>query len=288
MSRRAEERASIEKRMKASVVSARRLAPWTCALFGVIAGMTGCSSATSCGDASVPGGPGGAGGAETAASPAIGCTDPEPGVLDYLDDMEDGNAMILGRDGRVGQWYTYDDTTEGTLNPAEDTTPAMEPIPGKRCGTSAKAMRVTGSGFTDWGAGFGFDMRYGAGDGGVSMQLPYDASRFKGFTFWARIGETSINTIRVAIGDKWSRPDGGICTVAPTMGPMACYDTFGASFALTTVWQRFSIDFGQLQQRSFGLPRPALDTTATMTFEVAIPPASPVFDIWIDDVAFYQ
>jgi len=234
------------------------------------------------------GGAGGAGGMAVAGSPAVGCSDPAPGVLDYLDDMEDGDARILGRDGRMGQWYTYHDTTEGTLNPDQGTTPTMEPIPGARCGTSTKAMRVTGSGFSDWGAGFGFDLRYGTGDTGVQMELPYDASRFKGLTFWGRVGETSIGTIRVSLGDKWSRPAGGVCTTDPAAGPNACYDPFGSSFTLTTTWQRFSIDFGQLQQVGFGLARPALDTSNVMTFEVAIPSASPVFDIWIDDVAFYQ
>lgn len=289
MYRRSDPSSSIASRSPL-LVSPRRRAPWVVsgAIVVFAGGMAGCSSGASCGDAGLPNGAGGAGGQGLAESQALGCSDPDPGVVDFLDDMEDGNAMILGRDGRTGEWYTYHDLTDGTLNPIADAPPAMETIPGRRCGTSTKAMRVTGSGFTDWGAGFGFDMRYGTGDAGVSMELPYDASRFKGFTFWGRTGETSISTIRVGIGDQWSRPDGGICTIAPTMGPIACYDSFGASFTLTTVWQRYTIAFGQLQQRSFGLPRPALDTTAVLTFEVAIPPAAPVFDIWIDDVAFFE
>ncbi|HEY4187962.1 MAG TPA: hypothetical protein VGP07_23000 [Polyangia bacterium] len=255
--------------------------------------MMGCTSETSCGDAAASagaggaGGGGGAGGQVVAASPAVGCGDPEPGTLDYLDDMEDGNAMILGRDGRNGYWYTYHDTTEGTLNPPQGTEPTMEVIPGGRCGVSTHAMRVTGSGFTDWGAGFGFDLRDGINDAGASGALAYDGTRFSGFTFWGKIGDTSISTLRIGVGDQWSRPEGGTCTVDPTSGPNACYDSFGASFTLTNVWQRYSIDFGQLQQRSFGLPRPALDTTALMTLEFGIPPASPVFDIWIDDLAFF-
>jgi len=266
---------------------------WSAVLCTVaLAVVTGCSSSTSCGDAGAVGtgvsSAGGAGGAGGAAALAVGCSDSPPGALDYLDDMEDGDARILGRDGRVGQWYTYHDATEGTLNPDQGTTPVMESIPGLRCGTSAKAMRVTGSGFSDFGAGFGFALRYGTGDAGTAMELPYDASRFRGFTFWGRVGDTSIGTVRVAVGDKWSRPDGGVCTTSPSSGPNACYDTFGASFTLTTTWQRFSIDFGQLQQQAFGLPRPGLDSSNVMTFEITIPPAAPVFDIWIDDVAFYQ
>jgi len=271
------------------------LVRWSALGCGLALTVAGCEPASNCADAGTPvpdsgtsggGGAGGAGGVPSAAALAVGCDDPAPGTLDYLDDMEDGDARILGRDGRAGQWYTFHDATEGTLNPDQGTTPAMEPIPGKRCGSSTKAMRVTGSGFSDYGAGFGFTFHYGAGDAGVAMELPYDGSRYKGFTFWGRIGDTSIDTVRVGIGDKWSRPDGGVCTIAS--GPDTCYDTFGASFTLTTTWQRFSIDFGQLEQQGFGLVRPALDTTTLMTFEVDIPAASPVFDIWIDDVALYE
>jgi hypothetical protein len=287
----------VARAVAASVTAAMSMSMSMSIAMGMVGAVAGCSAGASLGDASAPsaaeaanpgGAGGGVGGIGVAASAAIGCTDPAPGVLDYIDDMEDGDAKILGRDGRVGYWYTYHDTTAGTLNPDQGVVPTMETIPGRRCGTSTRAMRVTGSGFTDWGAGLGFALRYGAGDAGVGTELPYDGSRFKGFTFWGRIGDTSIGTIRVGFGDKWSRPEGGVCTVTPTLGPNACYDTFGESFTLTTTWQRFSIEFGQLQQRSFGLARPGLDTTALMTFDVAIPPASPVFDVWIDDVAFFE
>jgi len=265
---------------------------WPALWCGVALGAAGCTAATNCADAGPPtpdpaaSGAGGAGGAPSVAALAEGCADPAPGALDYLDDMEDGDARILGRDGRIGEWYTFHDTTQGTLNPDQGTTPAMEPIPGGRCGISTKAMRVTGSGFTDYGAGFGFSFHYGTGDAGVAMELPYDGSRYKGVTFWARIGDTSIGTVRMGIGDKWSRPAGGVCTIES--GPDTCYDTFGASVTITGTWRRFTYDFGQLAQQGFGLQRPALDTTTLMTLEFDIPPASPVFDIWIDDIAFYQ
>jgi hypothetical protein len=219
---------------------------------------------------------------------ALGCSDPDPGVVDYLDDMEDGNAMILGRDGRIGQWYTYHDKTDGTLNPDMMVVPVMEPIPGGRCHTSTKAMRVTGSGFSDWGAGFGFDLHYGTTAAGVPGEQPYDGSRFNGITFWARVGEMSVSAIQFGIGDDWSRPDGGHCTTDPTSGPTACYDDFGSLVTLSTTWQRYTFRFGQLQQRSFGLPRPALDTAALMSVELGIPPGAPAFDIWIDDIGFFE
>jgi len=249
----------------------------TLALVGALAAaVSGCS-----GDCATGGkGAGGAGGATPGVVAAIGCSDPEPGVVDYLDDMEDGNATILGRDGRIGDWYTFHDATAGTLNPDMGAKPVMEPIVGGRCGASTKAMRVTGSGFTDYGAGFGFTLKY------VGKETPYDATRFSGITFWARVGETSVTQIQLGIGDQWSRPDGGHCTIEA--GPMTCYDNFGSLLTFTPTWQRYTLRFGQTQQRNFGLPRAALDTTALMAVEFGIPPGAPVFDIWVDDIAFFQ
>ena len=216
-------------------------------------------------------GAGGAGAGGSSGTAAVGCSDADPGVLDYIDNMEDGDNVILARDGRIGYWYTYHDATTGTLNPDMGVNVVMEPIPGGRCGatTSTKAMRVTGSGFTDWGSAFAFSLKY------------------QGISFWARVGETSIDTIRVSVGDQWSQPEGGHCTTTPNNGPMACYDTFGSGVTLGTRWERHSVPFGQMEQRSFGLQRPSLDQTTLMTVEFTIDPGAPVFDIWVDDVAFF-
>ena len=200
------------------------LTPFACALAAFVAlaaAVAGCDSTPvrADGGLSGPGGTSGAGGGGGApAAAALGCNDPEPGVLELIDDMEDGDNIILYRGGRMGVWYTYHDKTSGTLSPDEGTAVTMESIPGGRCALSKHAIRVTGSGFSDWGAGFGFDFRY---DTSVSQQTAYDVSAYKGITFWARIGETSINTIRVGIGDQWSRPEGGHCDLASTSGPTA-------------------------------------------------------------------
>jgi len=265
--------------------------PFACVLaaFGALAAAAGCDSTAVNGAGGAPGAPGkgGAGGGGGApAVAAVGCTDPEPGVLELIDDMEDGDALLLYRGGRMSVWYTYHDKTTGSLTPDEGTSVTMEPIPGGRCGVSNKAIRVTGSGWSDWGAGFGFDLHY---DTSLSKETPYDVSAYKGMTFWARIGETSVNTVRFAMGDQWSRPDGGHCDVTLTNGTTASYDTFGSSVTLTPSWQRFVLLFDHLQQRSFGWPEPmGLETTTAMNVEFAIPPSSPVFDIWIDDIALFK
>jgi hypothetical protein len=167
-----------------------------------------------------------------AAPTAVGCNDPDPGVLDFIDNMEDGNALILNRDGRNGAWYTFHDTTTGALNPEMGTAVAMEPIPKGRCTVSKYAMRV-------------------------------------------------------GIGDEWSVPQGGHCDIAQTSGSTACYDHFGSSIALTPLWTRYTFQFGELQQRDFGIPRPALSVGSVHFIEFTMPAGAPVFDIWVDDVSFF-
>jgi hypothetical protein len=217
---------------------------------------------------------------------AIGCTDPDPGPLDFLDNMEDGNALILNRGGRNGSWYTFHDPTTGILNPDMGMVVAMETIPGGRCVVSSQAIRVTGSGFNQWGSGFGFSFKSVQIEG-VYTTAPYDVGAAHGITFWARVGETSVTTVQMGIGDEWSVPQGGHCDVSQTAGDTACWDHFGAPIALTPVWKRYTFQFGELQQRAFGWPRPALATTALHFVEFAMPPAAPVFDIWVDDVALF-
>lgn len=231
---------------------------------------------------SLGGGLGGGGGSGGAALDA--CASPAPGALDMIDDMEDGDDGTLVKPGRMGYWFTYDDGSAGLLNPAPMTQVAMEPIPGGRCGTSHKAMRITGSGFMTWGCGMGFLLNLGAGDNPAL----YDASATKGITFWARVGDLSVKQLKLLIGDQWTSPVGGHCDASVSSGPTACYDAFYAPLDLTATWQRFSFTWGELRQRMFGLQRDALDTTTLTTINFEVGASASVFDVWIDDVAFFE
>ena len=98
-------------------------------------------------------------------------------------------------------------------------------------------------------------MRYGSVDGGASGLLPYDAHIRTGVTFWARIGDTSANKVRLSVSDKYSRPEGGICDAsASATTSTACYDTFGVDLLpLSQTWTQYRVPFGGLGQRGFGL-----------------------------------
>jgi hypothetical protein len=57
---------------------------------------------------------------------------------------------------------------------------------------------------------------------------------------------------------------------------------------LTTSWQRYSFTWSELVQRMFGLQRAAPDVANLATVNFQVGASSSVFDVWIDDVAFFQ
>jgi hypothetical protein len=250
----------------------------------------GCGGSSLTVDSSAP--PGGDAGSDhvtgvvdTGASPNCQA----PAVIDptaLIDDMEGGTSAIAMIGGRNGAWWAGGDATPGgVIQPNGLMTP--EVIPGGRCG-SHYAQRVTGYGFTDWGAVVVMNFRYGTlpDAGGTMGDLPIDAHFRTGITFWARIGDTSSNNIRFSVGDEHSQPEGGLCIPNGPIG-QNCYDTFGVPLPqLTTEWQHFQIPFLGLTQLGFGVPAPTVDTSNLYTVQFSLQPGT-IFDLWIDDISFY-
>lgn len=243
------------------------------------------ASGTGGADAREAGAPGG-GDAAADSGAALVCP-PPPDFIDpfaLIDDMEDGSAVIPNVMGRNGEWWAGGDMTPGgTISPNGDANP--EPIPGGRCG-SKLASHVTGQGFNDWGAILSVTFKYGSVDGGAPGAIPVDVSGYQGLTFWARIGDTSTNSVRLALSDQHARPEGGICVVGGPPG-MACWDTFGTDIPqLDTAWHRYKIPFAGLSQRDFGVKADKLDTHFLYTIEFAFAPGA-IFDFWVDDLSLY-
>jgi hypothetical protein len=210
-------------------------------------------------------------------------TDPiEPATI--ISDFESGSDLLPSRDGRMGAWWTAGDKTIGAvISPQGAARP--EPIPGGRCG-SQKALHVTGSGFTDWGATLGAAVNYGPNDAGVPEERPWDGSAYKGLTFWAKIGDTSTNSVRLAVSDQYARPEAGLCVVDGPVGK-GCYDTFGTDLPnLDTTWRKYKVSFASMEQRGFGVPSPSLDTKQIYQIEFAMLPGA-IFDFWLDDLTLY-
>ncbi len=203
-----------------------------------------------------------------------------------IDDMEAPDPAILMQGGRSGSWWAGGDMTSPGASIAPNGNASAELIPGGgRCG-SHYAMHVTGQGFTSW-ALLTVLFRYGPTDGGASGVLPYDASARTGITFWARIGDTSANQVRLAVSDRATRPEGGVCDANVATGPTACYDSFGVDLTqLGTRWTQYRIPFAGLGQRNFGLQESVLDTSAlySVDFDFYV---DEIFDLWIDDISFF-
>jgi hypothetical protein len=203
-----------------------------------------------------------------------------------IDDMEAADPAAQRVGGRNGAWWAGGDPSSPGSQIVPNGVAAAEPIPGGRC-ASQYALHVTGHGFSVW-AVTSVSMKYGpTPDGGAEDVLPYDAHTHQGITFWARIGDTSANQFRVGISDKYTRPQGGICSDAPGASEdVACFDYMGVDLTLQTSWRQYKVPFSGLGQRGFGLHEDSLDTTSIITIEFNLPLSEP-FDFWLDDISFY-
>ena len=241
---------------------------------GAATGGSAAASGTSNGTGLSAGGSGGIG------NPAC---ESESGPLDptaWIDDFEDNDSQLEPVSDRNGLWWLTTDMSGGTIAPPGDQSPSPERILGGRC-SSRYAMRFKGQGFSGWGVMLGAYLRY------TTDLASIDASSFRGATFWARAGETNASPVRVQFQDANTFPQGGLCNPAPGSAD-ACYNGFGTTVSpFGTEWQQYKLEFDRMTQRAFGLRRDALDPSTLYAVEFVVEPNT-VFDVWVDDLAFFE
>jgi hypothetical protein len=184
--------------------------------------------------------------------------------------MEDGDDTICLDEGRVGQWYTFNDGT-GVQTPPPGVTANPSRIPGGR-GASRFAMHTFGLGCTGWGDGIGLNLN-NASDASIT---PYDASGYSGIRFWVR-GTGMTHLVVPEVGTA-ARKDGGSCT-------QQCGDSSGKLVDLYPAWKQVTIPFSDLSQLGLGTWAPFL-SKRLLAIQFLIP-CEGAFDLWIDDIAFY-
>jgi hypothetical protein len=188
-----------------------------------------------------------------------------------IEDAEDTNNQILDQDGRNGYIYTYADSEGTTIDPAGGGPFTM--TPGGANG-SQYALRMSGqlanSGVVYAATGMNF----------VDPKGPYDASKYKGISFYAKKGPGSTSKVRIKVPDKNTDPDGGVCG--------ACANDFGMNLKLSEEWQKFIVPFSSLRQDSgWGNPRPrSVASEAVFAVQFQVNEKGRPFDVWIDDLAF--
>jgi hypothetical protein len=217
--------------------------------------------------------PAGNGGGTSGSTSAGGSTGVGPGSQtiapeNMIDDLEDNDGSITNQGGRVGAWYTYHDATAGgTQTPEMGTTFVPED-----CGhASVKCAHTSGSGFKDYGAGFGFDFNNSGSAKGI-----YDVGSFTGIAFWAK---GTPFRLKVLTSATVPAAEGGSCATAK------CSDNFGTAIAASADYQQFVVPFSSLTQEGWG-DKATFDpkTVIGVQFQVK---AGVTFDISIDDVGLY-
>jgi hypothetical protein len=187
------------------------------------------------------------------------------GTAPLIDDFEDGDARGSANDGRSGSWHIIRDGTGGQVSMNE---PPQAELGGANA--SARAMHLSGSGFTVWGAGLALDLRQDSG--------PYDASVHQGIRFFAR----GTDRLRLSLVQQNLAPDHRCSTCDPQF--FECGLFYGTEIVLGAAWTEYTVAWTTLGHEFQGGTAFGPDQLLTLLFKSTSPAA---FDFWIDDVAFY-
>jgi len=185
-----------------------------------------------------------------------------------IDDFEDGNNQLTLEGGRDGYWWTKKDDKGSTVGP--------DPFGPGEPGSDGSEMALRANGITSgspdaWGAGVGVNL--------VNQGTFYDASKYAGISFKAKVGPGGTTTVRFKIGDINTHPDGHLCK--------GCWNHFGKDLTLTNEWKVYTILFTDVRQEPYwGDPRPAAVTPSKLVaIDWSIGPHQ-TYDLWIDDIRF--
>jgi hypothetical protein len=191
---------------------------------------------------------------------------------ELIDDLNDGDRFIPSVNGRAGAWFDSHDSSPNAKMYPDPNTGFSPTDTGDSC--RKFAAYVTGSGYVLWGA----DLWFGLGS-------PYNASKYKGISFWAKIDAATSSALRVSFPDKDTQPEGNLCQTNVASGSTACYDHYGYRPPVTTTWTKYTVAFSQLTQEGWGHAGSAFDPASLYQVLFQIPVGA-TFGIWIDDVAF--
>jgi hypothetical protein len=141
---------------------------------------------------------------------------------------------------------------------------------------------MQGTGHGEWGAVMGLTLRQWVVDPtGAETGCPYDASVYRGVTFWA-IGSGEEVRVKATMMETTPLAEGGICAAAD---PNGCWDDHGNYVTLGASWKQYTVAFSVMTREGWG----GLDVTfnAKHLYMLRFQTSPDVdFDYFIDDVAF--
>lgn len=187
-----------------------------------------------------------------------------------IDDFEDGNTRIAGVAGRGGYWFKSADSKGSAFEPDE-----LQLVDGgpEHPGRVLHVAGVTSAAPDAWGTLVGANF--------MTDNKTYDASRYVGISFRAKVGPEGTPSVRFKIGDINTHPDLGVCT--------NCWNHFGKDMILTHEWKEYQVLFTVARQEPYwGDPKPdSITPGALYSFDFTIKPGQK-FDLWIDDLKFLR
>jgi hypothetical protein len=211
-----------------------------------------------------------------AGSPIVTCGAPTGanGMQPLIDDMEDGDNLILPLEGRSGVWFTYNDGTAGAQFPLSANF-TMQTVPSDASG-GIRVANTYGKGFSSWGAGMGLVLSKGC---------PYDAKVYQGVRFYARseLGQVSIFAMAPTAATTPSS-NGGTCMQSSSN---ACYDDFQTTIDLNTGWTQEYVFWSELTQQGWGTPASFDPSTLMGVNFQTLYQGGFAFSFSIDDISFF-
>jgi endoglucanase len=191
-----------------------------------------------------------------------------------IEDGEDNNNQVIVQDGRSGYMYTFVDTEGSTITPTAGAQGGVFQVSPGGANGSQYAVRMTGS------IGQANVVFAGMGMNFVDPKGPYDASKYKGISFWAKKSPGTTPMVRLKVPDKNTDPDGGVCS--------ACFNDFGRDLNLTDEWTEYVIPFFTMSQLpGWGSPHvSSIDSKGLYAIQFQVNEKGQKYDIWVDDVAF--
>lgn len=223
----------------------------------------------SAGSAAGSAGAGGSGGFVATSEGGAGGDGSVAPTFDLIDDVEGKFPLLPERSGRNGAWYMIHDFSYGQASSG-----AFQQL-NPEAPESLYAARVSGSGFTDWGAQLGVTLKAGA--------TGYDASNYCGVRFMAK-GTGPHFTLMIS--DRHSVPQAGVCG---TEGKEACYRFVGKGFEVSADWQEVQMGFSELSHQLDPQNPRTLDKSAIydILFNFYSPEGS-AFELLVDDLSFIE
>ena len=232
---------------------------------------------------------------------------------DLIADFKTDNGLNPA-DGRQGGFYVYG-APLGSFDPPVDPNSAypIDAATGNPNCSGPGSFHTKATGFGTWGAAVGADFVPKVG----TFKGTYDASKYKGVSFWAKSAAPIAGGVQVSFPDVYTDAAANPTPLDPTVYP--CVYTSGAlnncspylvkfgdstfpayqNYNIDTGWKRFDIMFADTRQDQYN---PGFHTAAdkldvqhltAMAIQVnAIyvngKPTPNDFELWVDDVNFIR